>query len=574
MARPALRSCELKDALRAVRGELGTVAAFSAASNLLMLVPTVYLLQVYDRVLASHSELTLLAVSLIALFLLALMATLEWARARVLVRAGARLDTRLGGRVFDGCIEQGLRGAAPAAAAQACDDLLRLRQFIAGPGVLALLDAPWIPVYVVVAYVLHPLLGVVALAFVLLQAALAALSHAGSVPAAQAAARARARLSGDVHDKLRDADFCHATGMLPHLRRRWREAQDRSLAWAWASQRLDHRARAASKLLRGLQQSLALAAGALLVIHGELTPGAMIAANLLVLRALAPMDQLVALWPEWGAAAAALDRLDRLVQAARGGRGEAADLKAAGAIELRGVSAARGGMGEPVLRDISLRIEPGSLVTVLGPSGSGKTTLARLLLGLWPDHSGEVLLDGRPLHEWDRGSLGAQLGYLPQDVQLLDGSVAANIARMQPGPPERVIAAARLAGLHEAILRLPEGYDTRVGDAGRRLSGGQRQRVALARALYGDPALVVLDEPDAHLDEAGEAALRAALRDLKARGRTVVIATHPRTGLAALADQVLLLRDGQLAACGERNAVLALARTGTQPAAGAAVQPA
>jgi len=563
--------------VRTCRRELLQIGAFSLVANLLMLVPTLYLLQVFDRVLVSRSELTLLAVSLIALLLLGIMAVCDWARSRVLAHAVRGLEERLSERAFRAGLARHLEGAGTQASGT-WSDVQQLRQFVAGPGVFALCDLPWTPVYAAVAYLLHPFLGYVALVFILVQAGLAWFGHRRSVAPVEAASRAARSVQDLLRGKLRHAEAVEALGMLPALRQRWRDQQDAALARVEQSQRVSNRIQAWSKFIRYVQQSLALAAGAVLVIDGKISPGAMIAANLLINRALIPMDQLVSMWRPLLAARDALGRLAPLLAAdaaehARGG----ARATLHGAVSLHQVNAHAIGREQPVLRNIEVECLPGRMVAVLGPSGAGKSTLARVLVGAWPRMDGEVLLDGRPLEQWDRAVLGRQVGYLPQDVELLEGSIAENIARLGQVDSAAVIEAARRAGLHETIMRYPQGYDSQVGQAGRLLSGGQRQRLGLARALYGKPRLLVLDEPDANLDDAGQAALRGALQELKSEGATVFIVTHPRSGLLALADHVLVLHEGQLHVQGQPEAVLAILRAassaaGARPAA--SVQPA
>jgi ATP-binding cassette, subfamily C, bacterial exporter for protease/lipase len=549
--------------LRSCSRELLLIIAFSLVTNLLMLVPTLYLLQVFDRVLVSHSELTLLAVSLIALLLLGVMAVCDWARTRVLAHAAMRLEERLSERAFRAGLARHLEGAG-AEASGTWSDVQQLRQFLAGPGVFTLCDLPWVPVYAGVAYLLHPFLGFVAVLFILVQAAIAWFGHRRTVAPAEDASRAGRGVQAFLHGKLRHAETVEALGMLPTLRRRWRDQQDAALTRAADAQRISNRVQTWSKFLRYTQQSLALAAGALLVIDGQLSPSAMIAANLLIMRALVPMDQLVTSWRSLLATRDALARLAPLL-AEDGGEHAQAGTHATlqGNVTLQEVTAHAPGREHPVLRQINFECEPGRLIAVLGPSGAGKSTLARVLVGAWPQVDGTVLLDGVPLDRWDRTDLGRQVGYLPQDIELLEGSIADNIARLGKVDSIAVIEAASAAGLHDAILRSPQGYNTPVGEAGRLLSGGQRQRLGLARALYGKPRLVVLDEPDANLDEKGQAALQRALRDLRSHGATVFIVTHQRSGLVPLADHVLVLHEGQLRVQGPPEAVLAILRAAT-----------
>ncbi|WP_137896130.1 type I secretion system permease/ATPase [Ramlibacter sp. 2FC] len=547
---------ELGTTLWAFRREFLVVGVFSMVSNLLLLAPTIYLLQVYDRVLVSRSELTLLAVSLVTLFLIAVLAFAEWSRSRLLVRTGMRLDQQLGTRVFGASFEASLSqaGGNPA---RALRDMTEIRQFLTGHGVFAFFDAPWTPIYLAVLFFLHPWLGLLALGFMVIQAALAWFGQRHSLAPNEAAAQALSEAQSFLQSKLRNAELLESMGMVGHLRQRWQARHAAYLARQARAQGLTHRLVAWSKLLRYSQQSLVLGAGALLVIDGQLSPGGMIAANVLTLRALAPIDLLVGSWRGFAGAHAAYQRLEALL-AAHPERGFEPSLQEpTGALTLRDVVASAAGRAKPILDGLSFAAEPGTLTMVMGPSGSGKSTLARVMLGIWPDVTGEVLLDGRPVTEWDRTTLGPHLGYLPQDIELMEGTIGENIARFGELDSAKVIAAARSAGLHEMILRFPKGYDTPVGEAGNLLSGGLRQRVALARALYGEPALVVLDEPNANLDDAGEAALQKALQELKAKGRTVFVIAH-RPLLKP--DRLLLLHEGRLVADGTPETIRAMAR--------------
>jgi ATP-binding cassette, subfamily C, bacterial exporter for protease/lipase len=546
---------DLRATLWAFRREFLLVGLFSAVANLLMLTPTVYMLQVFDHVLISYSELTLVAISLITLFLLGIMAVAEWTRSRILVRAGVRLDEQLGTRVFNASFESCLdsSGNSPA---RAFGDLIQVRQFITGQGIFAFFDAPWAPIYIAVTFFLHPLLGVLAIVFACVQVALAWFGHRHTVAPAEAASRAASDVNVYLQGKLRNAEVLESMGMVENLRHRWRERHQDFLAKNGAANAVNNRVTAWSKFIRYSQQSLALAAGALLVIDGQLTPGGMIAANVLMARALAPIDLMVSSWRSFISARAAFGRLEQLLQAFPERDPALSRVGPTGAIELRNVVAGAAGRTTPILKDISFSIPSGTVVALLGPSGSGKSTLARVMMGIWPGADGEVLLDDMPIEGWNRLELGPHLGYLPQDVELFEGTIAENIARFSEIDSSKVIDAARCAGLHDMILRFPKGYDTPIGEAGGMLSGGQRQRIGLARAVCGDPALVVLDEPNANLDDAGEAALMATVAQLKARGKTVFLITH-RPGAIGAADWLMILNNGELAANGPRDKIMA-----------------
>ena len=559
MSKPGFfQRSELTRALWVFRREFLVVGAFSMVVNVLMLSPTLYMLQVFDRVMSSRSELTLLAMSLITLFLFCVMAFAEWMRSRVLVRSGVRLDALLSTRVFNASFEANLApsGVNPA---RAFGDLIQIRQFLTGSGIIAFFDTPWTPVYMGVLFILHPVLGCLALFFAAVQGALAWFGHRYTVAPSEDAAKASSETSSYLQGKLRNAEVLEPMGMVHNLRPHWAKRHAQAQLLQGKAQALTHRVTSWSKFIRYAQQSLVLGAGALLVIDGQLSPGGMIAANVLMSRALAPIDMLVGAWRGFIGARGAFARLEALLDAHPERDPALTRVAPKGALTLRDVVAVATGRAEPILKGVSLSVEPGTVTAVLGPSGSGKSTLARCMVGIWPGVSGEVLLDGLPIGGWDRNDLGSHLGYLPQDIELFEGSIAENIARFGDVVPEKVIAAARSAGLHEMILRFPKGYDTPIGEAGHLLSGGQRQRIGLARAIYGDPVLLVLDEPNANLDDVGEAALVRAVQELKAKGRTVFLITH-RPGIVAAVDRVLILRNGSLQAEGPREEVLAALR--------------
>ena len=553
---------ELTATLWDFRKEFLIVGMLSFTANLLMLAPTIYMLQVFDRVLVSQNELTLIAVSLVALFLFGIMAMAEWLRSRVLVRAGMQFDDRLSTRVFNASFEANLlqksekSGIGPS---RSFGDLIQIRQFLTGSGIFAMFDAPWAPIYIAVTFFLHPWLGVLALIFALIQAALAWFGHQRTVEPAEEATLAQGETTTYLHGKLRNAEVLESMGMVGNLQKRWNHKYSAWLDKSSDSQGVTHRVMAWSKFIRYSQQSLSLGAGALLVIDGQLSPGAMIAANVLMGRALAPIDQLVGTWRGYVSSKAAFIRLEKLLTEFPPRDTALSRVPPTGQITLKEVIASASGRTTPILKKISFSIDAGTVVAVLGPSGSGKSTLARVMVGIWPDVAGEVLLDGLPISRWNRAELGPHIGYLPQDIELFEGSIAENIARLGEVDSDLVIEAARCAGMHEMILRFPKGYDTSIGEAGNLLSGGQRQRLGLARAVYGNPTLIVLDEPNANLDDAGEAALMRTVADLKARGKTVFLITH-RPGAIAVADRLLILQEGSIFANGPKEAVLAALR--------------
>lgn len=552
---------ELWAALMAFRREFVLVGLLSAVANMLMLTPTLYMLQVYDRVMISQNELTLTAVSLIALLMFGTMALAEWGRSKLLVASGVQFDESLSTRVFNASFESHLSGTNQPGRgpARAFADLLQVRQFITGNGIFAFFDLPWVPIYIGVMFLLHPFLGWLSIGFAVVQGLLAWLGHRRAVEPAEQAQLAQTEVQQFVQGKLRNAEVLESMGMLPNLKAHWARRHAQALHKAEQAQGVTHRVTAISKFVRYTQQSLSLGAGALLVIDGQLTPGAMIAANVLMTRALAPIDMLVGTWRGFITAQAAFLRLGVLLDQHPPRDPAVRRVPPQGHLSLKGVVATAPGRPDPILKGVDVELPSGQVLVVLGPSGSGKSTLARVMMGIWGDVSGEVLLDGRPIADWDRVELGPHLGYLPQDIELFDGSVAENIARFAKIDSQQVIEASKAAGLHEMILRMPRGYDTPIGEAGSVLSGGQRQRVALARAVYGQPVLVVLDEPNANLDDVGEAALGRAVQQLKQRGAAVVLITH-RPGAIAMADRLLLLSEGRVQAHGPRDAVLAAIR--------------
>ncbi|MBK7673278.1 MAG: type I secretion system permease/ATPase [Candidatus Accumulibacter sp.] len=556
---------ELEEALLSFRRAFLTVGAFSFFINLLMLTPAIYMLQIYDRALGSSNVTTLLMLTLIMLGLFALMSLLEWIRSMVLVRVGARLDLDVNTRVFNATFERNLRQAGQNPA-QALNDLSSMRQTLTGAGLIALTDAPWMPIYLIVIFMLHVQLGVFALIGVLLLVALAVVNERiSAAPLAEAQKLAMAA-STQANNHLRNAEVIEAMGMLPAIRRRWFQLHQKFLMQqALASDRAGV-LNALTRFARISMQSLALGYGALLAIHGEITPGMMIAGSILVGRALAPVEVLIANWKQLVSARAAYQRLTELLRIYPARVAGMPLPRPLGDVRVDGAATAAPGSKVLILRNVNFSLKAGEVVAVIGPSASGKSTLARMLVGIWPALAGSVRLDGADIFAWNKDELGPYLGYLPQDIELFDGTVAENIARFGEVDSDQVLAAAQAAGVHELILLLPKGYDTPLGDAGSALSGGQKQRIGLARALYGDPALIVLDEPNSNLDDQGEAALAETIRRLKAKRRTVVIITHRLTTLA-VADSILVMHEGTVKVHGPRDQVLAAIRSGNAPTA-------
>lgn len=540
------------------RRELLGIGIFSMIINLLMLTPTIYMLQVFDRFLKSQNGATLIAVSAIALFLFLIMAFAEWARARVLVRAGVRFDEMLNSEVFRASFSASLRNKNRNLS-EAFSDLTNLRQFMTGVGVYAIFDTPWIPIYTLVSFLLHPLLGLLVLFFVVMLGGLLLWSQRFHGGIDQPLLEANLKTSSFIQAKLRNAEVIASMGMLDSLKARWKSLNGRQLAIGAVAHDRMERVQGLIKFVQYSQQSLTLAFGAFLVVEGQLTAGAMVAATMLVARACQPVQLFVSSWRASMAARISYQRLVELLETNPAPIAIEAHKPVVGDVKVIDLIARVEGRDQPILSNFNAHFRPGELVAIVGPSGSGKSTLARCILGLWHNHEGQVLIDEIAVNDWDRHHLGRFLGYVPQDVELFDGTLADNISRFGAREPKKIVAAAKAAGVHEMILRLPQGYDTQMGVAGSALSGGQRQRLALARALYDDPSLVVLDEANANLDDAGEAALMTAVRRLRDAGKVVIFISH-RSGVLAIADRIMLIGDGQMVAFGERDKVLAILR--------------
>ena len=537
---------EIRRALAESRRLFLAIAVFSAFVNLLMLTGPLFMLQVYDRVLTSRSEATLVALVLIVTFLFLMMGLLDHFRARVLARAGARFQARLDPRVLGAILTRaGLSPQARSAPATGLADLEAMQRFASGPGPFAFFDAPWTPVFLFVLFAFHWLLGVLAVFSGVLLVLLALLNSARTARLQAGAGEASARAFHFVEQMRAGGETVRGLGMRRAAMTRAGALRNEALAGTLGVSDRGGAFAAASKTLRLFLQSMMLGLGAWLAIQGEVTPGIMIAASILLGRALAPIDQAVAQWPVFQRALQGRRSLAQFLRDTPE-EPERTPLPAPKALlEAENLVVAAPGARVPAVRGVSFRLEPGHAFGIAGPSASGKSTLAKALAGVWPPISGKAMLGGAALDQYGEEALARHLGWLPQEVVLFEGSVAENIARLDPDPdPEAVVEAAIRAGAHEMILALPGGYDFGVAAGGATLSGGQRQRIALARAFYGDPAVVVLDEPDAHLDAAGADALNRAVADLKARGGAAAIVAHRPTAFAEC-DVVYLMENGQ-----------------------------
>jgi ATP-binding cassette subfamily C exporter for protease/lipase len=556
---------ELRMAVAELRPYFVRAGWFSLASSLLVLAPSGYMLEVYDRVVSSRNHTTLIMLTLLVVAAYLLMEILEWARSEVLREAGLALDAKMSARVFGALFDANLR-RVPGGSAQSMNDLRAVREFLYSPALLSLMDAPVALLLLIVIFAISPVLGWSALVGAIFQVFVGWLNERSTRPPLSMANRVSIEAQQYADGSLRNAQVIESMGMLRNIHKRWMAKQRAFLQLqALASDRAGAY-QAIGKFASTTMGSLLLGLGAWLLLHNDLNGGAgtMIVGSILGGRVLQPLLQLVQQWRTVVNVRDAWSRLELLLSAIPVKPKGMALPDPRGALQVESLLATAPGSQLPILRGVAFSLAPGDVLAVVGPSASGKTTLARLLAGLWPAVSGKVRLDGADVFTWDKTGLGPHVGYLPQGVELFDGTLAENIARFGIVEPAKVEAAARLVGLHDYIMDLPQGYDSPVGRDGAMLSGGQRQRVGLARALYGSPVFVVLDEPNSSLDDTGDAALASAIQELKKLGTTFVLMTH-RTSVLAVADKMLLLRDGQMQAFGPRDEVLAtLAKAAAQ----------
>lgn len=547
-------SSVLKDGIKATRPVFVTAIVFSFFINLLMFVSPLYMLQVYDRVLMSRNETTLLGITLIAAFALVVYALLEMLRSRLLVRAGMMFDEKIATPIFSAVHRGNLRNPEGGHGV-ALRDVDSVREFLTGSGLIAFCDAPWTPVFLLACFVLHPWFGWMAVTGGLIIFGLTLLNELVTRRELSAAGNASSAAGQYAQATLRNTEVLQAMGMLGALRGLWGQRHSEVLAFqALASDRAGLIV-AATKFTRMFLQTLILGVGAYLAIHREISPGSMIAASIIIGRALAPVELLIANWKGFNAVRASYARLEKLIEVA-GPEPERMNLpRPAGEIEAENIVVAAPGKMQAILQGVSFKLAPGTVVGVVGPSAAGKSSLARAVTGVWPIARGALRIDGSEFSHWDPQALGRHIGYLPQDVELFAGTVAQNIARFETIDEEAVIAVAKKAGCHELIQSLADGYNTQIGTGGHSLSGGQRQRIALARAMYGNPSFIVLDEPNASLDAAGEEALMRAVHELKQMGTTIMIVTHKVNILTAV-DYVLVMNSGTVQAYGPRDQIL------------------
>lgn len=547
---------DLGAALKECRRAFLSVALFSGVVNLFMLAGPLYMLQVYDRVLASRSVPTLIALSLFLVLVYAFQGALDIVRSRLVVRIASLLDLRLERSVYDSVIRLANKSRSATDAHQPVRDLDQIRTFLTGPGPIAIVDLPWAPIFLAICFLIHPWLGLVALGGAAALFVLTLLTEQRSRRPVGAMAASAATRSAAVELTRRSSETVIAMGMGDALARRWQQLNDRYRTASTRASDVTGSFGSVSRVMRMLLQSAMLGIGAYLVIRQELSAGAMIASAIMMGRALAPIEIAIGNWRSFTAARQSLQRLSRTLRQLPTVRARTDLPKPAGRFDVEHLSVAAPGSNTTILSGVHFSMSAGEALAIVGPSAVGKTSLVRALIGVWSPARGKIRLDGAAIEQWDEDTLGRHVGYVAQSVEFFDGTIAENIARMDLAPDsDAVLAAGRAAGAHDMILRLPGGYDCPIGDAATVLSAGQRQRIALARALYGDPFLVVLDEPNANLDGEGEIALQKALGELKKRGAIVIIISHRPSALEQC-DKILILSNGAQQAFGPRDTIL------------------
>ena len=545
----------LHTALKACRESFLSVGFFSFFINALMLVPTFYMLQVYGRVITSGSLTTLSMLTLIMTGLVITLGCLEWTRSRIMVRVSNRLDMLLSRQVYKASFKRALESGGMDASAQPLNDLTGLRQFLSGNGLFAFFDAPWLPIYIAVMFMFHPWFGWVATGSALLLLLLAFVNERLTGPTLAQANKEHIGASLYTTKNLRNAEVIESMGMLETLMDRWWTRQKNVLLLQSRASDKGAMISTLSRSFRILVQSLILGLGAYLAVDHQVGAGLVFAGSVLLGRALAPIDLIIGSWKGFIAARSQYARLNAIL-ASQQAQPERMSLPAPkGDVQVENLTVAAPGSNIAIIKNISFSVPAGCVVGIIGPSAAGKSTLARALLGIWAPLQGVVRLDGADISAWDKHDLGPHIGYLPQDIELFEGSVSDNIARFTRVDSEKVILAATTAGVHDMILLLPDGYDTVIGGDGVVLSGGQRQRIGLARALYGSPRLIILDEPNSNLDEVGDRALIAALHRIRLSGATLFVITH-RTNIVSQLDRLMVMSNGGLSLFGPRELVL------------------
>jgi len=559
--------------LAPLKVDILSIALISLIANLLMLAPTIYMLQLYDRVMQSKNELTLLTVTLLIAVFIVAMAFAEWLRSIITIKAGVKFDQALNGTLFSIAFER-MFTSKTANTNESIQDLTHIRQFMTSNGLFAFFDMPWTLIYVAVLFILNPSLGWLAIVFCCIQFSLAVWNQFSTDAPIKTAMKGNLENQQFLLSKVRNLETLHVMGILPQLYKHWQNMQKETSTLNDHAMRVQNRNQHINKLTRYIMQSLMLAAAALLAIKGEISIGSMIASNVLIARALQPFDIVVSTWKQYVQTKASMRRLNATLIESQvskislpldGIKNQEAPYQVSqlqdshqqvkGEITLNKLNFRLNTTQKVVLRNLSAHIQPGQILTIMGPSGSGKTTLARCLVGVIPVTDGELLIDDISIEQMDQHQLANSLGYLPQDVGLLEGTIAENIARFSALDSDEIIVAAKMVGMHDVILRLPLGYDTKVDDSGLALSGGQRQLIGIARALYKSPSILVLDEPNANLDEQGEEQLLQVLLTFKNLGKAVIVISH-RTNILKVTDQLLVMKNGEILHHGPKEMVL------------------
>ncbi|MFZ3185585.1 MAG: type I secretion system permease/ATPase [Pseudomonas sp.] len=545
---------DIDAALLRYRNLFWVITLFSGVINLLTIVPAIYAMQVFDRVMSSRNETTLLVLTILVLGLFMLSSLIEWVRGQVMIKMSAGIDLDLGGRLFGVAFQKSLKeqNANPA---QVLSDLTALRQFVTGSALIAILDLPWMPIFLIATWLLHPYLGMFTLLGAIIMFSLAIWNEHATRKGLAEANQISMMSAKYVNSTLQNSEVIQAMGMLGNLQQRWSTQQKRLISAQSIASDKSSAISAITRLVRTSWQSLAMGLAMLLILDDQISGGVMMAVGFLISKAMQPAEQAISSWKQLDGAKASYQRLCTLLDEFPKQAERMALPAPTGAIRIERLIVIPPGSKQPVLNGIDLALNKGEVLAVIGPSASGKSSLARAIVGVWPAAHGSVRLDGAETSQWAREAIGPHIGYLPQDIELFAGSVAENIARFGEVNSEQVITAATQAGIHQMILRFANGYDTQLGPGGIGLSGGQRQRIGLARALYGMPALVILDEPNSNLDDAGEAALVTAIGEMRSNGTTVILITH-RPSVLAVVDKLLVLQDGTQKLFGPRDQVL------------------
>lgn len=550
---------ELQLAIQTIRKAFISIGVFSMFINILMLVPPLYMLQLYDRVLTSRSEDTLIMLTILVVGLFITMGFLEFVRSRILIRIGNKMDQELNEKLFASMFKKSINEPGQNTP-QPLNDMTSIRQFMTGNGPFAFFDSPWLPIYIAILFIFHVYFGVFAIFSAIVLIALAVANELSTKKLLAEANSENIQSTQYAGSCVKNAEVVAAMGMEPNLRQRWLQ---KHLSFLSKQSEASDRASIltnSSKNLRLMFQSLILGIGAWLAIHNEITPGMMIAGSIILGRALAPLDLMIGSWKSFGAARSAYGRLNEMFINYPSQERNMTLPPPEGKVSCENVVVVPPGSQHPVVKGASFSVEKGELVAIIGPSAAGKSSLIRAMIGVWPLMNGKVRLDGADIHAWNKDELGPYIGYLPQDIELFAGTISENIARFNQVDPNKVVQAAKLAGVHDLVLRLPNGYDTYISGEGG-LSGGQRQRIGLARALYNQPKIVLLDEPNSNLDDQGEQALSQALENLKQFGTTVIVISHRKPVLKHV-DKILLMAQGQVRAFGPRDEVLQALQSG------------